>query len=471
MSRYTLPLTLPLLFALACGDAGSASSDGSTGDESTSEGGSTGDTGVAARPNWHEDIAPFVAENCQGCHQAGGIAPFSMQDYAQTWPWATVMANEAEAREMPPWHALTTEECAPPLPYKHDAQLADEEIQLLRDWAELGAPEGDPALAAPLPAPPSLDLDSPNTVQTMASPLTIAAQGSTLDFFHCISIDPQHGDDVFLTGIQTIPGNRGIVHHVLIYTDETAASAAWSGGVKQDCGGGAGVSAPTQLIGAWVPGGLPMEPPPDVGVRLTAGARLIMNVHYHATGGGDAVDSGTGLALRWVTTPPEYISIFNLVGAPGDGDSLTGELLIPPGAAGHVEEYEWVVSAGGQAFPDSIEARVWAVAAHMHKVGVDLRAWLVDRDTGEETCLLHTPKWDFNWQRVYEFDGAVGQTVRVKAGDKLRVRCVYDNTLENPGVVEALAEVGGDAPIEVHQGEGTLDEMCLTAIGVAVKGL
>ena len=57
---------------------------------------------------------------------------------------------------------------------------------------------GDPALAAPLPAPPSLDLDSPNTVQTMASPLTIAAQGSTLDFFHCISIDPQHGDDVFL---------------------------------------------------------------------------------------------------------------------------------------------------------------------------------------------------------------------------------------------------------------------------------
>jgi hypothetical protein len=38
-------------------------------------------------------------------------------------------------------------------------------------------------------------------------------------------------------------------------------------------------------------------------------------------------------------------------------------------------------------------------------------------------------------------------------------------------VVEALAELGLSDPIEVSMGEGSLDEMCLTAIGVGVKGI
>ena len=58
-----------------------------------------------------------------------------------------------------------------------------------------------------------------------------------------------------------------------------------------------------------------------------------------------------------------------------------------------------------------------------------------------------------------------------KAGDKVRIRCEYDNTLDNPSVVAALAEVGEDAPIDVQQGEGTLDEMCIAAIGVGINGL
>ncbi|MCA9693545.1 MAG: hypothetical protein KC636_28375, partial [Myxococcales bacterium] len=270
---------------------------------------------------------------------------------------------------------------------------------------------------------------------------------------------------------QVIPGNRGVVHHVLVYVDADAESASWPSGVKEGCDGGTGVSGPTQLIAGWVPGGLPMEPPPGVGIELPAGARLIFNVHYHATGGGAEVDDATRVALRWTTEVPEYVSRFELLGAPGAGASLHGPLEIPAGEADHVEEYEWTVSAGGAPFPDTIDVRVWAVAHHMHKVGVDIRAWLVDRDTGDETCLLHAPRWDFDWQRVYEYDAAVTDGVRLRSGDVIRVRCVYDNTLDNPGVVEALAEVGGDAPIDVTQGEGTLDEMCLTAIGVGIKGL
>ncbi|MFO7562266.1 MAG: hypothetical protein R6X02_06455 [Enhygromyxa sp.] len=442
--------------------------DGDPGDGDGDPGDGDGDN-QALRPNWHQDIAPLVTEACQGCHADGGIGPFAMQTYQQTSAWAGLIADAVEARQMPPWHALETAECQPPLSFKHDPRLSDEQIQLLRDWAEIGAPEGDPALAVPLPDPPSLDLQDPTTTVLMQTPLSIDGEGPSLDSFHCISLDPGHDQDVFLTGLQVIPGNRAVVHHVLVYVDENASSASWTGGVKQDCGGGTGIAGPTQLIAGWIPGGLPMEPPEGVGISVPAGARLILNVHYHATGGGAEIDDSTGLALRWTTTLSEYSSIFTLLGAPGAGSSLTGPLSIPPGASDHVEEYEWVISAGGQAFPDSVEARVWAIANHMHKVGVDMRVWIEDRDTGAETCLLQTPQWDFNWQRVYEYDAPANQGVRVKAGDTVRIRCVYDNTLDNPGVVEALAELGLSEPIEVTLGEGSLDEMCLAAVGVGVK--
>jgi len=49
------------------------------------------------------------------------------------------------------------------------------------------------------------------------------------------------------------------------------------------------------------------------------------------------------------------------------------------------------------------------------------------------------------------------------------VRCTYDNVLTNPGVAEMLAEVGLDAPQDVSLGEGTLDEMCLAGVGIAVR--
>ncbi|MFV8754632.1 hypothetical protein ACNOYE_29145 [Nannocystaceae bacterium ST9] len=466
---------LPLACAGDPGTDDSASDDEAEG-TSTSAGDGDGDstdgsdTGEALRPNWHQDIAPLVTANCVGCHAQDGIAPFAMTTYEESFPWSTLMADDAEAGLMPPWHAIETEICQPPLAFKHDARLADDEIAMLREWADIGAPEGDPALAAPLPDPQDLDLANPTTTVTMGTSLAVDVEGTTRDFFHCISLDPGNLEDVYVDGLQVIPGNRAIVHHVLVYVDEAAQSASWPGGVKQDCGGGSGV-ANAQLVAGWVPGGLPMEPPPGVAVELPVGARLVLNVHYHATGGGPETDEATGMALRWTTDKPEYVSLFELVGAPGVGDSLTGPLMIPAGESDHVEEFEWVVSAAGQPFPDSIDARLWAVANHMHKVGVDMRVWVEDRDTGDETCLLQTPNWDFNWQRVYEYDADIGQDIRLKAGDIVHVSCTYDNTLQNTALVEALAEVGEDAPIDVSVGEGTLDEMCLAGIGVGVKGI
>lgn len=446
------------------GSASEGGSDGTVGEPTAGPADTTADdTGsTAARPNWHEDIAPLVVEHCGGCHVSGGIAPYPMEDYEQTRPLAPIMALQSEARLMPPWHAIETDECQPPAAFKHDARLADEQIQLLRDWADLGAPEGDPALAAPLPPPPSFDLPDPTTTLAMQGSVTVQPEGPQLDFFHCLSLDPGNAQDVYVDGVQVIPGNNAIVHHVLIYVDPNADSASWPGGVSSDCGGGAGVSSPT-LVGGWVPGGLPMTTPDTVGIRLPANARIVLNMHYHAVATGPEVDDSTGLALRWQTTAPQYISDFTLIGAPGEGQVQTSPFMIPAGATGHEEVIEYTVpNIGG------LDVRVFSVLNHMHKVGVDMKTSVVRAGSGEEECLVQTPAWDFNWQRLYEYDVPIDQAFKVEGGDVVRVRCTYDNTLDNPAVVEILNEVGLTEPQNVGLGEGTLDEMCLAGVGVAV---
>jgi hypothetical protein len=469
-------LRLGLLLALGAGASACTGDDselpglseGTDGDGSGSEGGSVDETAgttetagdPAVRPNWHEDLAPLVATHCQGCHNPEGLA-FSMTSYQETSPWAMVMAMRTADGTMPPWHAVETDECTPPHGFEHDARLSDEDKQLVADWAEAGAPEGDPALAAPIPEPPSLDLADPSASMLMGGSLTVEREGDVLDQFHCLSFDPGNTQDVFIDAMQVIQGNPAILHHVVIFIDEDSESASWPQGVREDCGSGPGV-ANAQQVGGWVPGSLPIETPQGVGIRLPAGARMVFNVHYHASVVGPEVDDGTGLSLRWTTDAPEWVSFFELVGAPGVGDSTTGEFVIPAGARGHEEVIEYPLPPLGDA-----EVRLWSVGHHMHKIAVDAKTTIV-RD-GQELCLVQTPEWDYGWQRFYHYDAPIEQVFQLQPGDVVRVRCSYDNSMDNPAVVEALTELGLTEPQDVRVGEGTLDEMCLAGVGVAVR--
>ena len=84
-------------------------------------------------------------------------------------------------------------------------------------------------------------------------------------------------------------------------------------------------------------------------------------------------------------------------------------------------------------------------------------------------CLLQTPKWDFGWQRLYEYDTTVEEAVTARAGDTLRVTCRYNNTLENFQLLEALEEEGLTEPVDVGMGSNSLDEMCLGAFSMTYQ--
>jgi hypothetical protein len=475
MRLHARALGVLTVLGLACGesdapagdgtaeaDTGEATDGATTSPDPTHADTTGATTGVdATRPDWVHDIAPLVQTHCVSCHAEGGVAPFALTSYEDAATWAGASAAQVQLRQMPPWHAIETDECTPPLSFKHDARLPDDAIEAFAAWADNGAPMGDPDDAAPLPDPPATDLVDPTATAIMSSTVSLPGADTVRDSFHCLSLDPGNTEDVYIDAMQVLPGNREVVHHVLMYVDESAESASWEGGVLEDCGGGAGISSPV-LVGGWVPGSRPIETPAEVAMRLPAGARIIFNMHYHNGSNEPKTDEGTGVAMRWSTTVPRYVGTFNLVGAPGVGTLQDPPFLIPADATGHVERVRYTVPDFGVA-----ELRVFAITNHMHKVGVDMRVTITRGS--DETCMLQTPSWDYDWQRQYLYDAEIDALPEVLPGDVVEVRCTYDNVIGNPGVAEALAEVGLDAPQDVTLGEGTLDEMCLAGVGVAVR--
>ncbi len=416
-------------------------------------------------PTWHQDVAPIVSEACTSCHEQGGIAPFTLSSYDDAAPMATAIAEAVESRRMPPWGAQTTEECTPRVGFSGDQRLADEEIAIVVDWAEAGAPEGDPATAAPLVEPqvPTINDD------LSLFPTTPHLTAGDTDQILCRPVDPGFTETTWVTGVEVLPGDLSVVHHVVVYVDPHAESDALvDDNGTYDCFSAAGVSDETALA-VWVPGAYPTVPPENSGFPVAAGSRLVLQMHYHPAGSTGTPDT-TGVRLDITTEAPRktaYLTgVGNAAGAaagllPGDGDrGSRAEFRVPANAPDHVESMDIDLPTVKRRYD------VWSVEAHMHMVGVDMLATVehTDPEVGiDEECLLHEPAWDFDWQRLYSYDG---KGVTIGEGDIIHLRCEYDNTLANPGVVRALDDAGLDEPTDVFLGESSYDEMCVLIFGI-----
>jgi hypothetical protein len=67
-------------------------------------------------------------------------------NYDEARPWAKAIKEEVLARRMPPWNAVKGFG-----EFKDDVGLTQEQIEIVADWVEGGAPEGNPALLPPKP--------------------------------------------------------------------------------------------------------------------------------------------------------------------------------------------------------------------------------------------------------------------------------------------------------------------------------
>jgi hypothetical protein len=95
---------------------------------------------ITTKVTWTREISRLVCKRCISCHREGGSA-FSLVSYQEARPWAKAIKEETLERRMPPWAAVKGFGT-----FQDDQGLTQEDLELISDWVEGGAPEGDAAL-------------------------------------------------------------------------------------------------------------------------------------------------------------------------------------------------------------------------------------------------------------------------------------------------------------------------------------
>jgi hypothetical protein len=459
--------SLPLLAALSL-----------TGCSGGSDDKDAGDSGDVGGPTYHGAIAPILSVNCWGCHTAGGMNQETLFDTPESAQmYAPLLANLVDSGAMPPFYAEETEECPNPWGWKHDPNLSEEDMGKIMDWAAAGGPIGDPDTAVEVPPPSTNHLQDANVTGYPLGTYTTLTAAEETDTFVCLSIDPGLTSQRWLEAFEVLPDNAEVVHHALAGIDYTGASAAYMDeNGFYPCFGGfnpGGVVIDGTFIGGWIPGSGAIEFPEVSALRMPAGSRIMLQMHYHNAD--TPQQDGTGIALRFADGPPVREAYIGLLGnaasqddqgyglQPGDNDIGAPAFRVPADTADHTETMLFPVSDG---VPRN--SHLFMVANHMHYVGRDMKVVIKHGpnapEPGTESCALHTPYWDFDWQQFYFYE-TTKAAPQIWPGDEIELRCIYDNVTSNPGVARALAEAGLTETQDVYLGEGTLNEMCIIVSG------
>ncbi len=423
------------------------------------------------RATWYQDVAPILAEHCMSCHQAGGIAPFSLTDYDSAVENTARMMHQIEIGAMPPFDAREEADCTPRFGWVDDPRLSTLEKTKLQEWIDDGQALGT---VAEIPKPPSVDLAN---VSKTLTPVTPWVTSGTRDQFICFVLDPGATKLEWMTGLQVKPDNELVVHHAVI-TELTPGAAqdtvvnAHGIGKPWDC------SQEQQpgnfVVNVWTPGNQPMQTDGQIAVPVLAGAKLVMQIHYHPAGQVADPDA-TAIDIRYSSTWPQrmyFVAAFGNEAAapnllPGDGDNGTPRFLIPAMAADHDEHMRVTIpDLGGQT-----DVRLFSANPHMHLIGTHISSTIerpAARGSDPKTECLANGAWNFDWQRTYQYDAPLDKLPSVAAGDIIDIKCKWNNSLDNPFVLRMMHDSGLSAPIDVALGEQTTNEMCLEIFGISL---
>ena len=379
-----------------------------------------------AQLTWADDVAEIVFKNCTACHNDNGIAPFSLMDYESVLDNAGSIAEAVSEDYMPPWTADDTYQS-----YAHSRKLTAIEKSTLLAWLDDGLTEGNPD---DVPPPPVYSNEGfiqavPDLEMTM-EPYTSSATFNQDDYI-CISLPTGLLEDKKLKAYEVVPGNPSILHHCLVYVDE-------SGNYPTDFGGQCvGPNNDEGLIGGYTPGAVPTVFPSNgddinMGITIPAGSNIVMALHYPHGSAGE-VDQ-TKIRLFFYDDDVEMREV------------LTYPLLDNWTFNIQANTQEEVMAQHGPIFQD---LSVLSVFPHMHLLGEYINSYVITGDD-ENIPLIKIPHWDFEWQEFYFFENIQ----HITSGSTFYANGTYNNTSSNP-------HNPNDPPQNVQAGLNTSDEMFL----------
>lgn len=378
---------------------------------------------------YSDSIATLLNDHCVSCHRPGEVAPFSLIGYDNAKNWAPTIAAVTQTKRMPPWKAV------PGIgSFEHENRLTENEIALLKEWADKGAPRGE---ASKEPKPPTFKpgwaLGEPDLTLQIPKPFKVSGDGQD-EYWHFV-LKPDIKEPVYVQAMDVRPGNRKIVHHVILWIDEKGAAdkvLAEKGVNGAYLTFGSPGFLPDNSLGGWAPGLQPNRSPSDSGFLLKPGANVVLEVHYHKSGKEEFDQTKVGLYLakdsKKVKKNLEIAWLANPF------------IKIEPGKANQ---------KFSQTVPIPVDVELYALMPHMHLLGREMSATLINPDKSEEKLIL-VDDWDFNWQFSY----SLKTPKLLKRGSKVRIDAVFDNSKDNPNNPN-------NPPKLVRWGEQTTDEMML----------
>lgn len=358
---------------------------------------------------YSNQIAHILQNRCVECHRPGEVAPFTLMAYDEVVGWAETIREVVNEGRMPPWSASPK--------YGHfanDARLSDDEKQAIDLWINNGCPEGD---AKDLPEPRQYvdgwRIDRPDEVIYMADEAYDVPAEGVVEYQY-FTVDPGWKEDRWISASEARPGNRSVVHHIIVFVQPPGSD-------------GSRFSTRTS-IGGYAPGTLPLIAGEGRAALVPAGSKLVFQMHYTPNGSPQSDRSQIGVKFADAKTIKQRLR---------GGMMINFNFEIPPGADNHE------VTAKTKFRKDTL---MLELTPHMHLRGKAFRFELEYPD-GTREILLDVPKYDFNWQLSYEFT----EPKLIPKGSVLHGTAHYDNSADNMA--------NPDPSKSVRWGDQTWEEM------------
>lgn len=368
---------------------------------------------------YSKQISRIFQNRCVECHRPGEIGPFSLTQYEDAVGWAEMIAEVVREQRMPPWHADPKHG-----KFANDARLSDDEKDQIFRWVEAGAPEGNKSdLPAPREFAEGWRIGKPDLVVKMSEkPFQVPARGEVA--YKYFVVDPGFTEDKWIKAAECRPGNRAIVHHILV-------------GIAPGSGRGAHGDLDSAWLTATAPGARPLILPEGLGKLIPAEAKLVFQMHYTPNGTAQEDLSSVGFVFADPKTVRREVATHK---------AANPRFRIPAGDSNYKVEADYVFAK------DSI---MLALFPHMHLRGKSFSYTAIYPD-GKEEVLLDVPRYDFNWQNSYEYP----EPKRMPAGTRIHCVAHFDNSDQN------LANPDSSKP--VRWGDQTWEEMMIGYFDMAV---
>jgi hypothetical protein len=255
------------------------------------------------------------------------------------------------------------------------------------------------------------------------TPYTVPAEGTVR--YQYFTVDPGFAEDKWVRAAEIIPGNRAVVHHILVF-------ARSSGSNRRDMQGGGA------FLAGYVPGQRSHPFPDGMAKLIPAGSKLVFQVHYTPIG----TEQEDLSSIGFVFADPESIDHVVVT-----HETRNTRFKIPAG------DDNFKVEAYSKS--ESVDVKLLGLMPHMHVRGKSFLYEAVYPD-GRKQTLLDVPAYDFNWQTSYR----LSEPVDLPANTRIHCVAHFDNSennLNNPDPTKA-----------VSWGEQTWDEMMIGYVDIAI---